>query len=76
MRFYDVNFFIEGKIQAELGVNALKIAGGGQESPFMHGVTLFYPDGQRDKYERIAAAINAIMAETDVEPVALADAAE
>ena len=76
MRFYDVSFFIKGKIQAELGVNALKIAGGGQESPFMDGITLFYPDGQREKYHRIAAAINAIMAETDAEPVTLTDATE
>ena len=76
MRFYETSFFIYGKIKARVGVNALKIESADDEHSFGNGVTLFYPEGQRDKYERIAAAISAIMADPDAEPVALTNAAE
>ena len=63
MRHYETSFFVEDKITASVGINALKIKGPGEYSS--PAVTIYYPEGARAKYERIAAAINEIMAEPD-----------
>jgi hypothetical protein len=63
MEFYSASFFIREKIGAHVGVNALKIHT--HDRPLDPSIVLYYPEGEREKYARIAAAINEIMAEDD-----------
>ncbi len=67
MRNYQTSFFVDDKIVATMGVNAIKITG--KDEYASPEICIFYPDGQRNRYERVANAINTILGE----PETLAD---